>query len=209
MTGRLIFFLAAQTMFNLPAFASEPDRIHTSSPSSLAKNETLDDAKAVSINNLFSYFRNNGRGASNPFTYDNGLEYKPSAQTVRQYTGRLEGGHLMCDEGLVWGGYHQGFVKVGGATFRGGLQAGPILASGTQDMPPVAVHPNVRYHVYRVRPDISSAVPAKQAEAILAMDELPSIVRYESAVTARSLYDAYCRDWNEWPASEGAPSCNI
>ena len=201
-----ILALTVQSVVLCPRINAQPGESSKYSSQRLTKSETLDDAKAILINNLFSYFTNNGMGALNPYTNDDGLEIKQGLIPVR-WQGQ---GATMFSEGLVWGGYQRGAVKVGGATYNGGLQAGPILTPGTQATRPIAAdRTQARYRVYRVRPDISVTVPADVAAALLSVQDLPLIVRYEQSMTARRLYDDYCRDWNEWPGAEGAPYTDV
>jgi hypothetical protein len=169
------------------------------SPSSrLQKTQTLKDGKAILINDLFTYFTNNGVGASNPFTGDCGLELKSN------------GGQTMYAEGLLWGGYARGAIKVGGGGYFGGLQAGPIITPGTSAALPVAANPaNSRYRIYRVRPDVPVGAAFGQVETLLTRQEVSYLTKYEPSATARSVYDQYVRDWNEWPGAEGAPYTDV
>jgi hypothetical protein len=170
----------------------------TARPPLLQKAQTREVAGAVVINELFTYFRNNGIGGQNPYTGDVGLELKSN------------GSQIMFSEGLVWGGYSRGTVKLGGASFTGGLQAGPIIAPGTPSALPVAANSaNSRYRVYRVRPDLPYGVSFAQMESLLTSQELPYLTKYQKTLTARDLFDQYNRDWSEWPGAEGAPYTDV
>jgi hypothetical protein len=162
----------------------------------MAKTETNDDAKAILINNLVNYFYNNGMGAFDPNTGDDGLVMKSN------------GGQTMFAEGVVWGGYQRGMLKVNGAAYSGGLQAGPIIANGTQTSLPVAANgTDSRYHVYRVRPDITPATPPGVAMTILMTGEIPYLPF--AGMTVRQFYDLYVKDWNDWPGGQGAPYTDV
>ncbi|MGE5313118.1 MAG: hypothetical protein ACM3Q4_00325, partial [Acidobacteriota bacterium] len=175
---------------------------------SLQKGQTIESSAPVSINNLFSYFWNNGMGALNPYTMDDGVEFLPSVRQAPYGPYQITG-PLMFSEGLLWGGYSRGRLGLGGSAFKSALQAGAILSPGTGTQPPRGADPNsTRYRVYRVRQDISPSVDFIQAEARLGASER-YLQKYEVTATPRSIYDKYCRDWTEWPASEGAPYTDI
>ena len=159
------------------------------------------------INSVFNYYANNGDGSFNRYSTNNeGFEFvKGSGKT------------LIFEDGVIWGGYHRGYstrdvkgntiplAKVGGSVYRHGLQPGPITQYGTASSGPLAADPSdPANRVYRVRPDISPNVPFESVQDKLGTDEVQYISRYES-VTARTIYDQYLKDWNEWPASLGAP----
>jgi hypothetical protein len=88
--------------------------------------------------------------------------------------------------GFIWGGKVGGEVRVGGSTYRTGLQAGRILANGTASDPDA---PGNR--IYRVRPDYRSG-------------DLSSEIG-DGEGSATQIRAQYELDWNQWPATEGAP----
>jgi len=93
---------------------------------------------------------------------------------------------------------------VGGSLYLHGLEAGKIIAGGTAADDPVSDDPALtKYRVFRVRPDVRpTTVFDQQLQTRLQAEKAALIDRYET-VTARSIYDQYVRDWNDWPASEG------
>jgi hypothetical protein len=165
--------------------------------SPLGKNLTNDRFSVFLINSLLNYYGNNGIGSYNPFSANSGLEYPIGS-----------GKEVTFEDGLIWGGFHKGrsIPNVGGSTYRSGLQAGKILIAGTLTTVPVADDPSLpKYRVFRVRPDIRpTSAFDQQLEALLQREEVALIGRYQS-LTARSIYDQYVKDWNEWPAGDGAP----
>jgi hypothetical protein len=160
----------------------------------LYKKATNDHYAVILINNIFNYYSNNGDGSYNNYNDGSGLEYpKGSSKTA------------VFEDGITWGGYQKGLLKMGGSWYYHALQAGSIITSGTATAEPVAANPgDVRYRVYRVRPDINPTKAFADVQKILVDEEVPLIGRYET-VTASSLYDQYIKDWNEWPARDGAP----
>jgi len=89
--------------------------------------------------------------------------------------------------GFLWGGKVDGQFRVGGSVYRQGTVAGRIKPDGTRAMP---TDPDVR--IYRVRRDYKEG----DLSAELADGDGPSV----DAIRAQ-----YAKDWNEWPASYGAP----
>jgi hypothetical protein len=150
------------------------------------------------VNNIFAYFGNNGDGLYNPF--------RPGHAGFEFLKGQDK--HAFYEEGLVWGGLHKGRTtpKVGGSTYRHALQPGPLVVCGTATTYPVAATDTTgdNYRIYRVRPDINPRVAFETVESILQSEEVAFISRYEST-SAKSIYDQYVKDWNEWPSPLGAP----
>jgi hypothetical protein len=161
------------------------------------KTTTNDLYRPFLINNVFNYYSNNGDGSFNKFSTNNeGFEFlKGTGKTI------------IFEDGVVWGGYHKGRAtpKVGGSVYRHGLQAGPIVTYGTPTTDPVAASSADPLHrIFRVRPDINPSTPFAEVQGKIEAEEIPFIGRYES-FTAQEIYDQYVNDWNQWPATLGAP----
>ena len=167
----------------------------------LEKTNSNDVYRPFLINNVFNYYGNNGDGSYNKFSTDNeGFEF---------FKG--DGKHIIFEDGVVWGGYHKGraTAKVGGSVYRHGIQAGKILTNGTATTDPVADDASLaKYRIYRVRPDIKPTMSFAELEAKITNEEVKFIGRYES-YTAQDIYDQYVKDWNEWPAADGAPYTDV
>ncbi|MFI5252307.1 MAG: T9SS type A sorting domain-containing protein [Bacteroidota bacterium] len=165
-----------------------------------AKVMTNDTYHPMDINSIFNYYGNNGDGSLNPFSTDNeGFEFN-----------KVTGQDIIFEEGIVWGGYQNGVLKVGGSTYNHGLQAGKILTwPGHGSAAPVADHPDLaKYRIYRIRPDITPSTPLSAVQDMLNATEVQDISRYES-VSAQDIYNQYVKDWNEWPAADGAPFTDV
>ncbi|MGE5496871.1 MAG: hypothetical protein ACM3Q2_02310, partial [Syntrophothermus sp.] len=92
--------------------------------------------------------------------------------------------------GFVFGSKINGSIRVGGVTYNSGLQPGKIIS------PVKAEDPNLpKNRLYRIRPDYKTAVLYWEM-----LDER------KSENVLRSQYE---KDWNEWPASDGAPYIDI
>lgn len=136
---------------------------------------------SLNINNISSYFFNNGISDINA-SGNSGLFYPKGSGKTAAFT-----------SGLLWGATVAGDPdpRVGGTAYRTGLQPGKVLADGTADDPTLSV-----YRIYRVRRDVfPGADPNIDLSTEAGLDGLS-----ESQV--RTQYEL---DWNEWPANLGAP----
>jgi hypothetical protein len=160
------------------------------------------------INNVTSYYSNNGDGSYDPFSSDDeGFEYPKGSQT-----------YTIFEEGLVWAGvehapwdtiqFNSSYTRpihVGGSTYNHGLQTGRIVTPGDSATAtwPVAQAASAATRIYRVRPDIGPSTDKAAALALLTTTEIPYFAH--ETYSAEELYDQYIADWNEWPATSGAP----
>jgi hypothetical protein len=191
--------LVAFLVFSLPCavFAkSQTSRLHKELQSATALEN--DRYSPFLINNVFNYYGNNGDGSYNKLSTDNeGFEFPKGGGKTTTF-----------QDGIIWAGFHKGraIPTMGGSVYRHGLQAGKILTRGTATTDPIPDNPTLAaYRVFRVRPDVRPSTAYNETLAtLLSTDEVALTGRYES-VTAKSLYDQYVLDWNEWPASDGAP----
>ncbi len=163
------------------AFAKSPGQQRLAKVNRIATN---DKSSVALINSIYASFFNNGDGGSE---YPNG-----------------SGKSTIYEDGLVWGGYSKGSLKVGGSTYSHGLQAGRILISGTISASPLADNPTLpQYRVFRVRPDVTPQTLLADVATMLQDDESTFMIR--TSQTVQQIYNQYVQDWNEWPASQGAP----
>lgn len=120
------------------------------------------------------------------FIFNNGwADHKPDGNSGLEFP-KGSNKTAVYHSGLVWGGKVNGRILVGGSTFSSGLLGGKILEDGTPQDP---TDPSVR--VYRVRPDYKYC-------------DLESEIDDENK-TDSEIRNQYKKDWNEWPALEGAP----
>ncbi len=103
--------------------------------SALQKTYDNDLFDFININTILMWIANNGTTSHNPLTDGSGLEWPAGSAKYAIY-----------EDGLVWGGKVQGEIRIGGSTYRHGLQAGRILADGSPDNPKDPI-----YRVYKVR----------------------------------------------------------
>ena len=166
---------------------------HTNKVKSPASVQTNDNYAIFLINNFLDIMGNDGDGSYNAKLGSSGGEYPKGGNIYAVY-----------EDGLVWGGKQNGLLKVGGSTYRHGLQAGRIIVPGIGGTGAIADDPSqAKYHIYRVRPDINPGTPFAQVQAKLDTEtiSLPTLF----TPTAQQVYDQYISDWNSWPAADGAP----
>ncbi|HTX17402.1 MAG TPA: T9SS type A sorting domain-containing protein [Bacteroidota bacterium] len=185
----LIAVVAAVLVSHSFSFAST----HKPRGTSISGADTTESYSIYLINDFLDIVGNNGDGSFNPRTNSAGGEI-PNGSAL----------YSIFEDGLVWGGYQNGQLKVGGSTYRHGLQPGKIVTPGTGGSAPISDDPTLsKYRVYRVRPDINPSVSFDSAKARLDAE----LANYPPLffATSQQLYDQYITDWNEWPASDGAP----
>ena len=134
----------------------------------------------LDINNIATYFYNNGKSDITP-NGNSGFFYPKGTGKAAVFT-----------SGLLWGAKVAGDPnpKVGGTAYRTGLKPGIIQSDGT------AADPNSdKYRIYRVRKDVYPGGPFVDLS-------LDAIIENNSKSEIRADYE---KDWSEWPADLGAP----
>lgn len=144
----------------------------------LPKTNGLPVYAKFNINNISTWIKNNGQQDINP-NGSSGVTYPIS-----------ENKQLIFQSGILWGGIHNGGIKVGGSTYRQGLLPGKVLENGERED---ETQDHVR--IYRVRPDWQSADLSKEI--------------FDEKKSESEIRDAYEKDWKEWPAEYGAPYTDI
>lgn len=138
----------------------------STSSNSTNKITTNDDYNYIAINQMKMWIGNNGSGSHDPNTDGSGLLW-PGGEDATL--------NLIFQDGLLWGGYVVDSLFVNGNTYRHGLQAGKILATGLADDPSLS-----KYRVYKIRKD---------------WEDMPF----------GETRDQYQKDYLEWPVGDGAP----
>lgn len=137
----------------------------------------------LNLNNISTIYQNNGLSDTDNLDdlWRSGFEFpKGSGKTA------------MFISGFMWGAFIPGDpqVKIGGSTFRSGLQPGKIISPGIAEDPD-----GEHVRIYRVRPDVYPGGPP-----INLTTEAITEGKSESEVRAQ-----YETDWVEWRAIDGAP----
>jgi len=162
-------------------------------------------ATLININKLAMWVQSDGISARNPFWQINGTAIPWGAV----YPRGIPVGVVFTD-GFVWGGFVQDgqepALRVGGHTFRTGLQPGAILSPGIAEDPN---HPQVN-RVWRYRPDWQTVDLTSEAFDILisrpdASSRDFQFSQGELNAVADSLRMAYEKDLQDWPWQKGAP----
>ncbi len=131
----------------------------------------------LNINNLSTVIKNDGISDIDVAEQNSGLVFPKGSQKTAVFT-----------SGLLWGAKipNDDQVRVGGAAYSSGLQPGKILANGQAEDPSLA-----KNRIYRVRPDFETGDLSTEAS--------------EENTTVDVIREGYRKDWNEWPATDGAP----
>jgi hypothetical protein len=143
----------------------------------------------LNINNISAWYTNNGESERNPNTGNSGLTF-PRGTSTAVYSAGLMFGAIATD------GQSSG-PRIVGHSFNSGFAPGAIIGTRT-GIVESANDPNVR--IWRVRKDY--------ATADLVQDAAEYFSKPAASVTAddlQTLRDQYKKDWQEWPASKGAP----
>ncbi|MBP6672994.1 MAG: CHRD domain-containing protein, partial [Bacteroidetes bacterium] len=143
----------------------------------------------LNINNISAWYTNNGESERTPFTLTSGLTF-PRGTSTAVYSAGLMFGAVATD------GQSSG-PRIVGHSYNSGFAPGAILGTRT-GIVESAADPNVR--IWRVRKDY--------ATADLLQDAAEYFAKPAASVTAddiQALRDQYKKDWQEWPASKGAP----
>jgi hypothetical protein len=140
----------------------------------------------MNINNISTYFYNNGLSDVSP-NQDAGFVYpKGTAKTV------------FYSSGLLWGGTVSGGWSVGGAAYKSGLVPGAIKSDGTPED-----QTGEGGRIYRVRSDYKVFTSSEEMVTLYASE------MKNEGKTADEIYAAYDKDWKEWPAQKGAPYIDV
>ena len=208
MYGSFLRIALAFTLLAIAFEANAGNQTKADSRSGLTKTTTNDLYRPMLINNVLNYYSNNGDGSYNKFSMTNEGFQSPKEKDLCT---------LIFEDGIIWVCKQRDTIKFGGSVYRHGLQAGPILVTGTSSTVPVADDPaNPANRLYRVRRDIRPMQGvidpndplAASERAILDKDEVPLTGRYE-AITAEQLLQQYWDDWMNWPAAQGAPYTDV
>jgi len=145
----------------------------------------------LNINNISTLIKNDGISDIDAAQANSGLIYPRGSGKAAIYI-----------SGLLWGARIDGDpqVRVGGSAYRTGLKPGKIVGSTGNwsaedpDLP--------KNRIYRVRPDvIPDNGPRSETYRV------PDLTGYafEENNSATAILAQYYTDWNEWPATDGAP----
>jgi hypothetical protein len=135
--------------------------------STIQKTSTNDLDDFISINQILMWISNNGSTSFNPNSGGSGLEWP-------QGTGK----YVIFQDGIVWGGRVAGEIRIGGSTYRHGLQAGNINPDGS---------------------------PANASDPIHRIFKVRKVNRDQYALMTAAEQQRLKNDFNDWPVQFGAP----
>ncbi len=146
----------------------------------------------LNINNVSTVFKNDGISDIDAQESNSGFVFPKGSRKTAVF-----------QSGFLWGGIVRGDtaqpLRVGGSAYRTGLQPGKILSDGSPEDPELA-----KNRIYRVRADVSPYEDLKDKVS----DNFSTEVSEEggSAASVRAQYET---DWDEWPATDGAPYTDV
>lgn len=182
------------------AFAAEgPDKANRTRTPSLNRTAGTPTYQVLNINNLWSWARRDGQSNHSP-TGDDGMYYPRGTKWVIYQDGFMYGGKAYLDAGHTVPAPSQ-VVRVGGATYNVGTQAGRVIGTGASAVPSNPADADVR--IFRIRRDFK-----QMSEGELTRDAAESFEKLIGDVTAgdrTAILQQYETDWNEWPVAYGAP----
>ena len=139
----------------------------------------------INLNNISTIFKNTGISDIDVSQQNSGFKYP-----------KVTGKTAVYMSGLLWGVKIPGDpqVRIGGSTYREGLQGGKIISPG------IAEDPNdTHVRIFRVRPDVYPGGPIVDL----------SWESSDEGKTVQEIRAQYELDWIEWRAVDGAPFDDI
>jgi hypothetical protein len=178
---KFIFFLTAMLLSSSLLFG-EGDQKKSGNNPALAEIPSYIDRNYVG-----TVFFNNGISDIDIYQSNSGFYYP-----------KLTGKTAVFSSGLIWGAKITGDpqVRVGGSTYRTGLQPGKITNSGLPPEQLIPEDPNASHvRIYRVRRDVYPGGP---------WVDISDEAMFEG-ISETELRLQYETDWTEWRAIDGAP----
>jgi len=168
-----VFFISQAVMA-----ASPEERDSDKKKNNINKTNTTDFYDFISVNQCKMWMANSGDNSHDPIADGSGF-FWPGGPLARI--------SIIFEDGFIFGGTVDGEIRVGGSTYRQGIQAGKILADGTAD------NPNLdKYRIYKIRRGWEDTDPDQDIDG----DGIADLTEYES-------------DYNEWPVEDGAPWVDV
>ncbi|MDP3580487.1 MAG: hypothetical protein Q8S39_01045, partial [Ignavibacteria bacterium] len=174
-----IYTLLITVLFSFPISSQQIEKCYNSA--SLSKRSTVNHSSAYSLNNFYSSQINSGEFDNNKNDNGNTGFYFPANSRKG----------VAFSSGLIWIGKQNSTLKGSGNIYsRSTLIPGKILPDGKPDDPLAE-----KYRVYRVKANYRASAFKNE------------IANGEG--TYQQISANYEKDWNEWPASSGAPFNDI
>jgi len=153
-----------------------------------SRNRTNPEISVININNMAYWVNKDG---SHPGNYN------------RQAIYPIFTGGLIYNDGMVWGVKANEYpesapVRVGGSTYNTGMKAGRVIYN--QDGTVAGADDPENNHIWRVRRDyVTGDISVDVANFYgTSVDDI-------TGAQIQAVFDQYAYDWNNWPATWGAP----
>lgn len=182
------------------ALAAEgPDKANRPRTPSLNRTAGTPAYQILNINNLWTWARRDGQSNHSP-SANSGMYFPRGTSWTIYQDGFMWGGKAYLDANYTVPIANQ-LVRVGGATYNVGTQAGRVIGTGASALPADPALDDVR--IYRIRRDY-----AEMSVGDLTRDAAESFEKLVSDVTQAdrdAIVAQYKKDWEEWPVAYGAP----
>lgn len=153
--------------------------------------------QVLNINRISAWMRADGQSARSPRS-ENGIIYPRWTSAAVYQDGMLWAAKACVDSGYSIPATDRP-IRVGGQTYNVGTKQGWIVGQGASAVPVDPMLPEVR--AYKIRRDFNSGF--QDYYDVADVFGVPvNEVTYEQI---QQVYNAYLRDWNEWPVNRGAP----
>jgi hypothetical protein len=156
-----------------------------------SRNRTNPEISVININNMAYWVNKDG---SHPGNY---------GSINRQAIYPIFTGGLIYNDGMVWGVKANEYpesapVRVGGSTYNTGMKAGRVIYN--QDGTVAGADDPENNHIWRVRRDyVTGDLSVDVANFYgTSVDDI-------TGAQIQAVFDQYAYDWNNWPATWGAP----
>ncbi|HTK81543.1 MAG TPA: hypothetical protein VL633_04575 [Bacteroidota bacterium] len=176
---KIVNWLTVLTLFGILVLQADAADKRPGQPRSVSKINGSPVYTYFNINNLSTVLRNDGVADIDAQEQNSGLVFpKGSRKTAAFQTG------------FLWGGKVNGEIRVGGSSYRTGLQPGKIISPGNSEDPNLP-----KNRIYRVRRDVFPGGPTVSFASEIS----------DEGGSADAIRAQYEKDWTEWPVADGAP----
>jgi hypothetical protein len=180
--------------------AEDPDKPRGKQVNALQKGAGTPRYSALNINNLWTWHRSDGLSNHSPAS-DNGLYYPKFTSWAIYQDGMMWGGKVYRDANFTQPAPFQQLIRVGGAHYSTGTQAGRVIGFGANA---VAQNPDdADVRMYRIRRDYAQMSEEELRADAAIMNEIP--IAQVTDAQMQAVKDQYEKDWKEWPVQYGAP----
>ncbi|MEK9136239.1 MAG: hypothetical protein AAB393_03885, partial [Bacteroidota bacterium] len=183
------------------ARADEPKDEKARKPVGLAKTTGTPRYQILNINNISTWHTSDGEANFPPSRVGDGLVYPRGTGSLIYRDGLVWGGKVFQDAAKTIPGGQNQPIRAGGNEYVQGNQPGRIVGTGASAVSADQNLPEVR--IYRIRRDWNTMTEDELKRDAGETNEITPAQATADQVAA--IKGQYQKDWDEWPASLGAP----